>query len=57
MATLLRVRQAEFASAKGYKEPDAWDFGVVERDVAIDIHTQLSEDQFEHAWTRRRTQW
>ena len=37
MATLLRVRQAEFAAAKGYKEPDAWDFGVVEPDVPIDM--------------------
>ena len=57
MATLLRVRQAEFASAKGYKEPDAWDFGVVEPDVPIDIHTQLTDNQFDNAWKRWRVQW
>ena len=57
MATLLRARQAEFASAKGYRDPDAWNIGVVEPDVPIDIHTQLSEEQLESAWNRWRVQW
>ena len=37
MATLLRVRQAEFAASKGYSTPDAWNIGVVEPDVPIDM--------------------
>ena len=57
MATLLRARQAEFAWGRGHKDPDAWNIGVVEPDVPIDIHKQLSEEQMDRAWGRWRTQW
>ena len=49
-ATLLRVRQAEFASWDHAEEPDAWSTGVAEPGVCIDIHTSLSDKIFESAW-------
>ena len=61
--TLLRVRQAEFASCAGYENPDAWNTGVAEPGVEIDTHTQLAETgatgqpSMENAWGRWRRQW
>ena len=57
LATLPRPRQAEFAARAGYREPDAWDTGAEEPGVPIDIHTQLTEKQYESAWQRWRIQW
>ena len=56
-ATLLRIRQAEFAARAGYREPDAWGTGAEEPGVPIDIHTELTNDQFISAWQRSRKQW
>ena len=56
-ATLLRVRQAEFASGHHARDPDAWDTGAAEPGVPIDIHTTLSDEAFQSAWGRWRKQW
>jgi len=56
-ATLLRVRQAEFASKAGFPDSNAWNIGAVEPDVPIDIHRTLKEHEFESAWGRWRKQW
>ena len=55
--TLLRARQAEFAAQAGFLDPDAWDTGVAEPGVAIDIDRQLSDTEFASAWGRWRQQW
>ena len=56
-AALLRPRQAEFAARAGYREPDAWVTGAEEPGVPIDIHTELTEDQFISAWQCWCKQW
>ena len=62
LAALLRVRQAEFVSQRGFAgagvgEPDAWDTSVEEPGIEIDIHRPLTEKEFESAWGRWRKQW
>ena len=56
-ATRLRVRQAEFASRQQAENPNAWDTGAAEPGVPIDVHTSLSNQDFERAWSRWRRQW
>ena len=56
-ATLLRVRQAEFASRQQDENPNAWDTGAAEPGVSIDIHRTLSNQEFDNAWKRWRQQW
>ena len=55
--TLLRVRQAHFAVQKGYKEANAWNTDAAEPGVDIDIGRELTEDEFQKAFSRWRNQW